>query len=71
MNQSMIVERTNQHMSENNENSNNNKSATKSAVTEQDIKKIRVIQIDKPQVKKYRRMEEKDKILLDFLKIPY
>lgn len=34
-----------------------------------DIKKIRVFQIDKPIQKKYRKIEEKDRVLLEFLGI--
>ena len=32
-----------------------------------DLKKIKVYQIDKPAEKRYRRVEEKDKLLLEFL----
>jgi hypothetical protein len=35
----------------------------------EEIKKIRVIQIDPPKEKKYRRAEEKDRLLLEFLGI--
>ncbi len=33
------------------------------------LKKIKVIRIEAPKEKRYRRLEEKDKVLLDFLGI--
>jgi hypothetical protein len=33
------------------------------------LKKIKVIRIDAPKEKRYRKLEEKDKVLLDFLGI--
>lgn len=39
------------------------------SVNMEEIKKIKVIQIDPPREKKYRRAEEKDKMFLDFLGI--
>lgn len=39
------------------------------SVNMEDVRKIRVIQIDVPKEKKYRRTDEKDKTLLEFLGI--
>lgn len=41
--------------------------STRSLVNMADLKKIKVYQIDKPAEKRYRRVEEKDKLLLEFL----
>lgn len=35
----------------------------------EEIRKIKVIQIDPPREKKYRKAEEKDRLFLDFLGI--
>ena len=42
----------------------------KSMVNLNDLKKIKVFQIEKPKDKKFRRIEEKDRVLLDFLGLP-
>lgn len=40
-----------------------------SLVQNMDIKKIKIYQIEKPTQKKYRKVDEKDRILLEFLGI--
>ena len=42
----------------------------KSMVNMSELKKIKVFQIEKPKDKKFRRIEDKDRILLDFLGLP-
>ena len=42
----------------------------KSMVNMEDLRKLKVFQIEKPKEKKFRKIEDKDKLLLDFLGLP-
>ena len=68
LNNSTLVERTNHHLSA--ENTDREK-GTQSMVNLEAVKKIKVIRIEKPAQNKYRRVEDKDKVLLDFLGVTY